>query len=103
MIVFVVVSKASDIDIFSDGEHWKLNVPAEEFEETHTHGQAHGMTAPMPGKIVKIFAKQGDTVNKGYANIHCRLLLISFYSDALLSMEAMKMEVGIGTSSVDVR
>src|SRR3546814_3516474 len=40
-------------------------------------GHAGGLTAPMPGKIISISVKAGDTVKGG---------------DALLVMEAMKME-----------
>src|SRR3546814_11468891 len=40
-------------------------------------GHACGLTAPMPGKIISISVKAGDTVKGG---------------DALLVMEAMKME-----------
>lgn len=40
-------------------------------------GAGHKMEAPLPGTIMQIFVKQGDTVNKG---------------DKLLMYEAMKME-----------
>ncbi len=45
-------------------------------------GTEHGgnLTAPMPGKIISLSVKAGDTVKKG---------------DALMVMEAMKMEHGI--------
>jgi len=39
--------------------------------------KAYNVVAPLPGTILKIFVKEGDTVNAG---------------DKLLMMEAMKME-----------
>lgn len=51
-------------------------------QSSHTQSKSEGKSpdkikAPMPGKITKIFVKQGQLVKKG---------------DALIVMEAMKME-----------
>ncbi len=55
------------LDLASEGQRRK---------KTNT-ASADKITAPMPGKITKVFVKHGDVVKKG---------------QALLVMEAMKME-----------
>lgn len=55
------------------------NEPAKEEpkEETAAKGEGTNVTSPMPGNILDIKVKVGDTVNKG---------------DVLMILEAMKME-----------
>jgi 3-methylcrotonyl-CoA carboxylase alpha subunit len=63
--------------IHLDGEDYELTRVVgvdREFEETTEEGS---LTSPMPGRIVKIFVKNGDFVDKG---------------QDLLVIEAMKME-----------
>jgi 3-methylcrotonyl-CoA carboxylase alpha subunit len=54
-----------------------LKVHHEDFQDAEGVNTADMIAAPMPGKIVKIFAKQGDAVTKG---------------QSILSLESMKME-----------
>ena len=67
--------------IKSDGEIWcydLIDVASDGQRRKKTNSASpHLMTAPMPGKITKVFVKSGDRVKKG---------------QALLVMEAMKME-----------
>ena len=72
-----VVRKGEIFHIFAAGKHVVLN-----YTDPMAHageGDADGgrLTAPMPGKIVAIHIKKGETVAKGMP---------------LLVMEAMKME-----------
>lgn len=65
----------------SDGEIWSYDIldlasEGQRRKKTNT-ASADKITAPMPGKITKVFVKTGDVVKKG---------------QALLVMEAMKME-----------
>ena len=61
--------------VFAGGEHWKLELVAED----HDTSQAAGGTlvAPMPGKIIAVAVKSGQPVSRGAA---------------LMILEAMKME-----------
>ncbi|HUH60682.1 MAG TPA: acetyl/propionyl/methylcrotonyl-CoA carboxylase subunit alpha [Candidimonas sp.] len=73
-----VVIQQEDVHVFVDGGVQVLQVHdavAHAQDESNTH--QGGLTAPMPGKIISISVKAGDTVKSG---------------DALLVMEAMKME-----------
>jgi len=55
----------------------KANTQAQPAKPAAAGGAGHKMEAPLPGTIMQIFVKQGDTVKKG---------------DKLLMYEAMKME-----------
>jgi 3-methylcrotonyl-CoA carboxylase alpha subunit len=52
--------------------------------EQGTHTNAGGMTAPMPGKVIAVYVQSGASVKRG---------------DALLVMEAMKMEHTISAAT----
>jgi 3-methylcrotonyl-CoA carboxylase alpha subunit len=70
--------------VFTGGRHYTLHYhdPMAHAGETETAGGR--LTAPMPGKVVAILAKAGQDVKKG---------------EALVIMEAMKMEHTIGAPS----
>ncbi|NYT61535.1 acetyl/propionyl/methylcrotonyl-CoA carboxylase subunit alpha [Alcaligenaceae bacterium] len=73
-----VVVRQDDIHVFVDGAVHVLqahDAVAHAQDESNEH--QGGLTAPMPGKIISISVKAGDKVKSG---------------DALLVMEAMKME-----------
>ncbi|UYO93811.1 acetyl/propionyl/methylcrotonyl-CoA carboxylase subunit alpha [Pollutimonas sp. M17] len=73
----VVVSREM-VHVFCDGGVYKLQIhDAVAHAEDDAGGHDGGLTAPMPGKIISISVKAGDTVRGG---------------DTLLVMEAMKME-----------
>jgi biotin carboxyl carrier protein len=67
--------------IKSEGEIWcydLLDIAGDGQRRKKTNSVSpHLITAPMPGKITKVFVKSGDSVHKG---------------QPLLVMEAMKME-----------
>ncbi len=72
-----VIAHGLERHIFIDGDHHQLAlfdplVAAEDLDE-----DTGGLRAPMPGKIIKLFAAVGDEVKPG---------------DPLLVLEAMKME-----------
>ncbi len=73
-----VVLRGEDLHVFRDGAVYVLRLHdavAHAQDDAGDHGG--GLTAPMPGKIISISVKAGDVVKSG---------------DALLVMEAMKME-----------
>lgn len=62
-----------------------LNISRYQYQRSGAGGSEEGaMVSPMPGKILKVSVKVGDNVKKG---------------DALIIMEAMKMEHTIKASS----
>ena len=73
-----VISRNEDIHVFLDGNVWVLQ-HHDAVEHAQDDATDHGgsLTAPMPGKIIALAVKTGDTVKSG---------------DTLLVMEAMKME-----------
>lgn len=80
------VHSGSGFDLIWHGDNLSIHVGA---EQTNLHWQnpahiradqghdAHGVAAPMPGKVFAVFVKVGDTVKKG---------------QPLIGLEAMKME-----------
>jgi len=65
------------IEVFCDGEHHRL-VPHDPRHSDFDEAEAAGaIVTPMPGKITRVFAEQGQRVKKG---------------EPLLVLEAMKME-----------
>jgi len=72
-----VVWQSDQLHVFVQGEHHVLNWldPLKKAGEQQV--AAGGLTAPMPGKVIAVMVKAGDTVKKG---------------QPLLVMEAMKME-----------
>jgi 3-methylcrotonyl-CoA carboxylase alpha subunit len=73
-----VIKQGARVDIFTQGKHVVLSMqdPLKQFASGETH-PASGLNAPMPGKIIALHVKAGQQVKKG---------------DALIVMEAMKME-----------
>jgi 3-methylcrotonyl-CoA carboxylase alpha subunit len=73
------VKKQSErVDVFVEGIHTILSLQDPLKQALHKEaGQTGGLTAPMPGKIIAVHVIAGQTVRQG---------------DALLVMEAMKME-----------
>ena len=82
-----VVREGELIHVFADGAHTVLryNDPLAHAGETEAEGGR--LTAPMPGKIVAILVKKGESVAKGAS---------------LLVMEAMKMEHTISAPGAGV-
>lgn len=73
-----VQKQGASVDIFLDGRHRVLFLLDPLVQATQgMMSQEGSLTAPMPGKIIALHVKQGQTVQKG---------------EALLVMEAMKME-----------
>src|SRR5690606_31719094 len=73
-----VIVRGENLPVFRDGAVHVLKLhDAVEHAQDDSGGFGGGLTAPMPGKIISIAVKAGDTVKSG---------------DALLVMEAMKME-----------
>jgi 3-methylcrotonyl-CoA carboxylase alpha subunit len=72
-----VVRAQADIDVFLNGQRWRLVVDDPlEASGAAEHG-AGRLTAPMPGKVLKLLVKAGDAVQRGAP---------------LMVLEAMKME-----------
>jgi len=74
-----LATRGDDVFVHVDGEAWQLSYehPLERLAH-QGHGAAEdGLRAPMPGSLVLVHAKPGQSVAKG---------------EALLVMESMKME-----------
>lgn len=72
-----VVLKDEDAYLFDQGKVTHLQLPNDLHHAADEQGHAGSLVAPMPGKIISLAVKTGDTVKAG---------------QALLVMEAMKME-----------
>ena len=72
---FVVDSNFIDLH-FSFG-HFRLENPSSKKRRSSSTAHEGGLTAPMPGKVVKVLVTEESSVKKG---------------DVLLILEAMKME-----------
>lgn len=68
--------KGSTVSFVFDGETWDAEI-SDKGARTKARHRDHSTSAPMPGVVLKILAKAGDTVTKG---------------TPLLILEAMKME-----------
>ncbi|MHA1974211.1 MAG: biotin/lipoyl-containing protein [Candidatus Hodarchaeales archaeon] len=78
MVYKVSVSKDGDTRfIHLDGEDYLIKRVSDLEEEFDTDDEEGGLVSPMPGRIVKVFVKPGETISKG---------------QDLISIEAMKME-----------
>lgn len=65
------------IDLHLPEGNFRVYNPSSKKRKANKEQAEGGLTAPMPGKVVKIFVKEKDAVKKG---------------DLLLVLEAMKME-----------
>lgn len=76
-----IATQSAQFDVFVDGRHTVLTLldPLKQATQGDV-ALGGGFTAPMPGKIIAVHVTTGQSVKKG---------------DALLVMEAMKMEHGI--------
>jgi 3-methylcrotonyl-CoA carboxylase alpha subunit len=73
-----VQKQGERVDVFVEGMHTMLCLQDPLSQALHKEaGQTGGLTAPMPGKIIAVHVIEGQAVRQG---------------DALLVMEAMKME-----------
>jgi len=74
-----VIASGARLSVFLGDTVWTLDVFDELQHSAQTEDDAHAghLTAPMPGKIIAVHVKAGDAVKRG---------------DAILVMEAMKME-----------
>ncbi|MCU6434838.1 acetyl/propionyl/methylcrotonyl-CoA carboxylase subunit alpha [Undibacterium sp. Jales W-56] len=72
-----VVRNAEMVHVFSQGQHTQLHYADPMAHAGEAESEGGRLTAPMPGKIVAVLVSKGQEVKKG---------------DALLIMEAMKME-----------
>jgi len=83
-----VIKQDAKVVIFTQGKHVVLSVQdsLKQFASGETNA-AGGLNAPMPGKIIALHVKAGQQVKKG---------------DALIVMEAMKMEHVVFASSEGV-
>ena len=82
-----VVCEGDTFHVFTSGAHAILTYTDPMAHAGETEAEGGRLTAPMPGKIVAIHVKKGDSVAKGAA---------------LLVMEAMKMEHTISAPAAGV-
>src|SRR5207248_10257680 len=63
--VFVpFIVKGTEVWFALDGEIWNVDV-AQKGARAKARHRDHSMAAPMPGIVLKIMVKQGDSVTKG--------------------------------------
>jgi 3-methylcrotonyl-CoA carboxylase alpha subunit len=77
--------KSGDIAVFDHGETWTLPL-YDPFAAADEHGSAAAdrVTAPMPGKVIQVLVREGETVKRG---------------QPLAVLEAMKMEHTLSASA----
>ena len=73
---FFYVSK-DFIDLHLPQGNFRFKNPSKKNRRSSAHHHEGGLSAPMPGKVVKIFVQEGAEVKKG---------------EVLMVLEAMKME-----------
>ena len=78
--LYDVISHGAGKRIYLGAEHWDIATPNPLAGLGAGHAAAGSLTAPMPGVIIKVNVKAGDSVSAG---------------DTLIVMEAMKMEHAI--------
>lgn len=79
-----VTVSGSKVTVMTAGRQTELFWVIDDFDGTGEDSGGGAITAPMPGKIIQIFTQTGATVSKG---------------DALIVLEAMKMEHTLTASS----
>ncbi|MFC4271012.1 acetyl-CoA carboxylase biotin carboxylase subunit [Sneathiella chungangensis] len=72
-----VVTQGAKIIVMTTGRQVEIARVVDDFDADSAEGGAGAITAPMPGKLIQIFANAGTRVSKG---------------DPLVVLEAMKME-----------
>ena len=76
--------KSGDIAVFERGETWTLSL-YDPFAHAEEQGSAADrVTAPMPGKVIQVLVRAGETVKRG---------------QPLAVLEAMKMEHTLSASA----
>lgn len=79
-----VIPQGNDLTMLYQGRSWHLAMHDPRLEALEGEGEGGGLTAPMPGSVVALHVNEGDKVKAG---------------DALIVVEAMKMEHTIAASS----
>jgi 3-methylcrotonyl-CoA carboxylase alpha subunit len=72
-----VVRRGDTVEVFLDGEVYRFDSAGEDEDAVTPGVQSPRVTAPMPGKVLRVLAAEGQTVARG---------------DGLIILEAMKME-----------
>lgn len=81
----ILNSSTSEVKLLIDGTEMKINKHSKlsEVLSSHTFTQTAGvnnLTSQIPGRVVSVLGKQGDSVNKG---------------DSIVVLESMKMQVAV--------
>ncbi|HEX3943935.1 MAG TPA: acetyl/propionyl/methylcrotonyl-CoA carboxylase subunit alpha [Rhizomicrobium sp.] len=82
--VNAVQLKSGDIAVFDHGETWTLPIYDPFAAADEQGGAADRITAPMPGKVIQVLVRPGETVKRG---------------QPLAVLEAMKMEHTLSASA----
>ena len=75
-----MVPAGTGLHVLHDGRAYTVTLPDHAIEDGETAGALVHVTAPLPGKVVKVSVRDGDTVERGAT---------------LVVLEAMKMELGV--------
>ena len=75
-----VVPSGTGLYVLHDGRTCTVALPDHTVEDSESAGGLAQVTAPLPGKVVKVSVRDGDTVERGAT---------------LVVLEAMKMELGV--------
>jgi len=75
-----VVPAGAGLHVLHDGRTYTVTRPDHAAEDDESTGGPTQVTAPLPGKVVKVSVRSGDTVERGAT---------------LAVLEAMKMELGV--------
>ena len=75
-----VIPAGAGLYVLHDGRTYTVTLPDHAVEDGEAAGTLVHVTAPLPGKVVKVSVRSGDTVERGAA---------------LVVLEAMKMELGV--------
>ena len=75
-----IVSAGDGLHVLHDGRTYSVALPDRSVEDGDTASALTHVTAPLPGKVVKVAVRSGETVERGAA---------------LVVLEAMKMELSV--------
>jgi len=84
IISATVVQNANRLIVITDGKQVEIHRIIKDYGGSGDDGGAGAVTSPMPGKIIQVSVATGDRVEKG---------------DALMAMEAMKMEHSLSAAA----